>query len=404
MDLAKIRADFPILNQEIYGKPYVYLDNGATTQKPTQVLEAVKSFYEQTNSNIHRGVHLLSEQSTEAYENARETVRAFINAEHVHEIIFTKGTTDSINTVAFSFGEQYVNEGDEVIVSEMEHHSNIVPWQMLCDRKKAVLKVLPFDDNGELKLDVLEELITDKTKILAVTQVSNSLGTVNPIKEIIEIAHKRNVSVLIDGAQGIQHTAIDVQDLDCDFYVFSGHKIYAETGIGVLYGKEKYLNEIPPYQGGGDMIESVSFEKTEYAKLPFKFEAGTNNYVGAVSLATAIDYVSEIGIDSIATHEAELLAYATQKLETIEGLRIYGKAAHKTSVISFLIDGVHAYDMGMMLDKMGIAVRTGSHCTQPVMQHFDIQGTVRASFSFYNSKEDVDRLYAGVVRIKKMFE
>ncbi len=398
-----IRADFPILHQKVYDKPYVYLDNGATTQKPKVVIEAVKNFYEQTNSNIHRGVHLLSEKSTEQYEQARSMVAEFIHANSTNEIIFTKGTTDSINLVAFSFGEKYIVANDEIIVSEMEHHSNIVPWQMLCERKQAKLKVLPFDDNGELCIEKLDELITKRTKLIAVTHVSNSLGTVNPIAEIVKIAHAKGVKVLVDGAQAIQHTAIDVQALDCDFYVFSGHKIYAETGIGVLYGKEKLLNEMPPYQGGGDMIKEVTFEKTTYSDLPLKFEAGTNNYVAAISLGEAINYVQAIGIETIAAHENKLVQYASHKLGTIDGLRIYGTATNKVSVISFLVDNIHHYDMGMMLDKMGIAVRTGSHCTQPVMAHFDITGTVRASFAFYNTKEEIDRLYDGIIRIKKIF-
>ena len=398
-----IRADFPILQQKVYDKPYVYLDNGATTQKPKVVIEAVKNFYEQTNSNIHRGVHLLSEKSTEQYEQARNTVAEFIHANSSNEIIFTKGTTDSINLVAFSFGEKYIAANDEIIVSEMEHHSNIVPWQMLCDRKQAKLKVLPFDDNGELCVEQLDELISERTKLIALTHVSNSLGTVNPIAEIVKIAHAKGVKVLVDGAQAIQHTTIDVQALDCDFYVFSGHKIYAETGIGVLYGKEDLLNEMPPYQGGGDMIKEVTFEKTTYSDLPLKFEAGTNNYVAAISLGEAIKYVQAIGMKAIAAHENELMQYASHKLGTIDGLRIYGTAANKVSVISFLVNNIHHYDMGMMLDKMGIAVRTGSHCTQPVMAHFDITGTVRASFAFYNTKEEIDRLYDGIIRIKKIF-
>jgi len=403
IDINKIRADFPVLNQKIYDKEYVYLDNGATTQKPIQVIDAVSEFYKSTNSNIHRGVHYLSEKSTEAYEAVRKKVQNFINAEHEHEIIFTKGTTDSINLVAFSFGERYVNEGDEIIITAMEHHSNIVPWQILCDRKKAVLKVIPFDADGVLELDKLPGLLTDRTKILAITHVSNSLGTINPVKEIIAEAHKANVPVLIDGAQSIQHTIVDVQDLDCDFFAFSGHKIYSETGIGVLYGKEKYLEEIPPYQGGGDMVDQVTLEKTTYLKPPFKFEAGTTNYVGAVSLGVAIDYLNEIGVKNIEHYEAELINYATEQLLTIDGLTIYGNAKRKSAAISFLLDNIHHYDTGMILDKLGIAVRTGTHCTQPVMECLGITGTVRASFAFYNTKEDIDKLVEGVKKVKDMF-
>jgi cysteine desulfurase/selenocysteine lyase len=404
IDINKIRSDFPVLSQKIYGKEFIYLDNGATTQKPSFVIDIVSNFYKESNSNIHRGVHFLSEKATELYEGARKKVQQFINAKHEHEIIFTKGTTDSINLVAFSFGERYINQGDEVLVSAMEHHSNIVPWQMLCERKQAVLKVIPFDKNGELELDKFDSLLTDKTKILAITHVSNTLGTVNPIKEIIQKAHKANVPVLIDGAQSIQHFKIDVQELDCDFFVFSGHKIYSETGIGVLYGKEKYLKEIPPYQGGGDMVDRVSFEKTTYLDPPFKFEAGTANYVGAVSLGAAIDYVNEIGLDNIRNHEKELLKYATEKLLAIGGVTIYGNAKEKGSVISFLINNIHHYDTGMILDKLGIAVRTGTHCAQPVMDCLGITGTVRASFAVYNTKSDVDKLVEGVKKVKEMFE
>ena len=403
ININKLRQDFPVLNQKIYNKEYVYLDNGATTQKPKQVIDAVSDFYKNTNSNIHRGVHYLSEKSTEAYEAVRKKVQNFINAEHEHEIIFTKGTTDSINLVAFSFGERYVKEGDEVIITAMEHHSNIVPWQMVCERKNAILKILPFDQKGELELSKLPGLLTEKTKILAITQVSNSLGTVNPVKEIIAEAHKANVPVLIDGAQSIQHTKIDVRDLDCDFFAFSGHKIYSETGIGVLYGKEKFLEDIPPYQGGGDMVDQVTLEKTTYLKPPFKFEAGTTNYVGAISLGVAIDYLNEIGIENIEKYELELINYATEQLSAIEGLTIYGKAKHKSAAISFLLDGIHHYDTGMILDKLGIAVRTGTHCTQPVMECLGITGTVRASFAFYNTKEDVDKLVEGVKKVKEMF-
>ncbi len=403
MNITKIRQDFPILNQKIYNKDLVYLDNGATTQKPLQVINAVSEFYTQTNSNIHRGVHYLSNKSTEMYENARETVQKFINAQSKDEIIFTKGTTDAINLVAFSFGEQFIKDGDEIIVTSMEHHSNIVPWQMMCERKRANLKHIPFDDNGELLIDNLHDLINENTKLLAVTHTSNSLGTVNPVKNIIEIAHKRNIPVLIDAAQAIQHTAIDVQDLDCDFLAFSGHKMYAETGIGVLYAKQKWLDEMPPYQGGGDMVDVVKLDKTTYLKSPFKFEAGTTNYVGAISMAAAIDYINQIGIENIQKHEQDLLQYATQELNKIENIKIYGNATHKSAVISFLIKDIHPYDAGVILDKMGIAVRTGTHCTQPIMDYFGISGTVRASFALYNTYSDIDALIAGIKRVEKMF-
>jgi cysteine desulfurase/selenocysteine lyase len=403
-DINKIRADFPILNQKIYGKDFVYLDNGATTQKPQQVIDVVSQFYQNSNSNIHRGVHHLSEKATEAYEAVRKKVQTYIHAQHEHEIIFTKGTTDSINLVAFSFGEKYIFEGDEIIISAMEHHSNIVPWQMLCERKKAILKILPFDKNGELEVEKLDKLLTKKTKLLSVTHISNSLGTVNPIKEIIGKAHQYKVPVFIDGAQSIQHGKINVQELDCDFFAFSGHKIYAETGIGVLYAKEKFLKEMPPYQGGGDMVDRVTFEKTTYLDSPFKFEAGTPNYVGAISLGAAIDYINAIGIENITEYETEILKYATDKLLAIEDVIIYGNAKKKSGVISFIIKNIHHYDTGMILDKMGIAVRTGTHCTQPVMDVLGITGTVRASFTFYNTKSDVDKLVEGVLRVKKMFD
>lgn len=401
--LADIRKDFPILSREVYGKPLVYFDNGATTQKPKVVLNTIEKFYNSINANIHRGVHKLSAESTEEYEKSREVVREFLNAEKTAEIIFTSGTTASINLVAFSFGEVFVKSGDEVIVTEMEHHSNIVPWQLLCERKGANLNVLPFDENGELKVDMLESLITPKTRILSVTHVSNTLGTVNPIKQIIEIAHRYNVPVLIDGAQGVKHGVIDVRDLDADFYAFSGHKIYGPTGIGVLYGKEKWLNQMVPWQGGGDMIATVSFAKTTFNELPFKFEAGTANYIGAVGLAAAINYYKSVGIEQATAYETELLNYATKKLLEINALRIIGTATDKASIISFILKDIHPYDTGMILDKMGIAVRTGNHCTQPVIDHFEIDGTVRASLAFYNTYEEVDRLVEGVAKVKEMF-
>ena len=403
LDINKIREDFPILKRQVNGKPLAYFDNGATTQKPQSVIDAITRCYTETNSNIHRGVHKLSEESTEAFEDARRTVQAFINAEYSQEVIFTSGTTGSINAVAFSFGEQYIKEGDEIIISAMEHHANIVPWQMMCERKRAKLKVIPFDDDGVLLLDEYEKLLNDKTRIVAVTQVSNSLGTVNPIKTIIDKAHQHGIPVLIDGAQGIQHQKVDVQALDCDFYVFSGHKIYGPTGIGVLYGKEKWLNAMPPYQGGGDMVQCVTFEKTSYNDLPFKFEAGTLNYIGATGLSAAIKYVNKIGLENIEVQEQQLLQYATSKLKQIEGLRIYGNAPEKGPIISFLLGNIHPYDTGMVLDKMGIAIRTGTHCSQPVMDIFKIEGTARASFTFYNTKEEIDRLVDGLVKVQQMF-
>jgi len=403
INIQKIRQDFPILHQQIYNKPLVYFDNGATTQKPQLVIDEELKIYSKENSNIHRGVHYLSEQLTERFEQARKTIRKFINAAHDHEIIFTAGTTQSINTVAFSFGEKFVNQGDEIIISTVEHHANIVPWQMLCERKKAVLKVIPVNDKGELLLDEYQKLISDKTRIVSVNQVSNALGTINDIKKIIEIAHHKNIPVLIDGAQGIQHGNVDVQELDCDFYVFSGHKIYGPNGIGILYGKEKLLNEMPPYMTGGEMIKKVSFEKTTFNELPFKFEAGTPNYVGAIGLAAAINYIQDIGIDKIAAYEKQLLDYATSKLQSIEGLKIIGTSDKKVSVISFILDNIHHYDAGMVIDKMGIAVRTGHHCAEPVMHRFNIEGTIRASFAFYNTFEEIDKLYEAILTVKQMF-
>ena len=400
--LQNIRKDFPILEQKIYNKPLIYLDNAATTQKPKQVINAVSDFYSQTNSNIHRGVHLLSSKATHEYESSREIVKKFINANSISEIVFTKGTTDSINLIAFSFGEKFINQGDEIIISEMEHHSNIVPWQMLCERKNAVLKTIPINDKGELIFSEFENLITERTKLVAVTHVSNSLGTINPVKKIIEKAHSFDIPVLIDGAQSIQHQKIDVQELDCDFFVFSGHKIYAETGIGILYGKEKWLEKIPPYQGGGDMVKKVTFKKTTYADLPLKFEAGTSNFVAAVSLKHAINYIQNIGIENIAKHETELLKYGTEKLSTIEGLKFIGTATHKTGVISFNLNGIHNLDAGILIDKLGIAVRTGTHCTQPVMDYFNIAGTIRASFAMYNTKQEINQLFNAILKIQKI--
>ncbi len=395
-DIQQIRHDFPILRQQVYGKPLIYLDNGATTQKPRAVIDVQSELQEKHNSSIHRGIHFLSEQMTERYEAARETVRRFLNASESSEVIFTSGATGSINGVAFSFGEQYVGKGDEVLVSGMEHHSNIVPWQMLCQRKGATLKVLPFDDDGVLQLDLLDSLLTERTRIVAIVHASNSLGTINPVKEVIDRAHGKGIPVLVDGAQMVQHGPVDVQHLDCDFYVFSSHKIFGPTGSGVLYGKRKYLEDLMPFQGGGDMVDQVTFEGTTYNELPFKFEAGTTNYLGAIGLAKAIEYVESIGLEHIRHYEEELIHYIKSTLEEIPGLRIYGNAPERISVFSFLLDGIHPYDAGMILDKMGIAVRTGTLCTQPVMDRYGIPGTIRASFVFYNTKEEVDQLAGGI--------
>ena len=401
-NIKQIRSDFPILQQQVYNKPLIYLDNGATTQKPRVVIDTIRELQETQNSSIHRGIHYLSEQMTGRYESARETVRAFLNAASTREIIFTSGATGSINTVAFSFGEKYVKSGDEILISEMEHHSNIVPWQMLCERKGAILKVIPFNDNGELNLEKLDELLTDKTRIVALTHASNSLATINPVKEVIRKAHAREIPVLLDGAQMVQHGEVDVRELDCDFYVFSSHKIFGPTGSGVLYGKEAMLEELPPYQGGGDMVDQVRFDGTSYNTLPFKFEAGTSNYTGAIGLAAALDYLQSIGFQAIGQYEKKLSSYTLEKLGGIEGLKIYGNAPDRISVFSFLLDGIHTYDAAMILDKMGIAVRTGTHCTQPVMDHFGIEGTIRASLVFYNTMEEVDALVVGIQRTKEM--
>ncbi len=402
MDVQNIRKDFPILSQKIYGHDLVYLDNAATTQKPQCVLDSIMKFYTQYNSNIHRGVHYLSEKATEIYEAARLKVKDFINAKSRTEIVFTKGSTEAINMLAYSFGEAYVQTGDEIIVSEMEHHSNIVPWQLMCGRKGAKLKVLPFNDKGELLTAELGKIITPKTKLICVTYVSNTLGTINPVQGIIYQAHLHGIPVLVDAAQAIQHVKIDVQKLDCDFLALSGHKIYAETGIGVLYAKEDYLDKMPPYQGGGDMIKNVSFDGSTWAELPLKFEAGTSNFVGAGSLHAALDYVETIGLSNIAEYEKQLLDYASQKISSIDGITIYGNASKKASIISFNINGAHHYDVGMVLDKLGIAVRTGTHCTEPIMKHYSITGTVRASFAMYNTFEEIDVLVEGIKKAKKM--
>ena len=403
-DVSKIRADFPILSHTVNGRRFVYFDNAATTQKPLPVINKITEIYTQCNANVHRGVHYMSNKATEAMEDARKTVQNFINAESEREIIFTRGATESINLVAATFGRQFLEEGDEVIVSEMEHHSNIVPWQLLESQNKAKVVKWAFDDRGELNLAELEELITDRTKLLTICYVSNTLGTINPVEQIIEIAHSHNVPVLVDASQAIQHFTIDVQQLDCDFLVFSGHKIYAPTGIGVLYGKEQWLNQLPPYQGGGEMIETVSFSGTTFNKLPYKFEAGTPNYAGAIALGEALRYVSGIGLDNISKYENQLLEYATDKLQTISELRQIGTAERRASVLSFVADCAHPFDIGTIIDKMGIAVRTGTHCTEPIMQHFGISGTVRASFAFYNEMEEIDILCDGLKRAIKMFK
>lgn len=402
-DIQKIREDFPILSRTVYGKPLIYLDNGATTQKPRCVVESITDEYYSVNSNVHRGVHFLSQQATNLHEASRETVRKFINARSTSEIIFTRGTTESINLVASSFTDSQMQEGDEVIVSVMEHHSNIVSWQLQAARKGIKLKVIPMNDQGELSLDEYEKLFSPRTKLVSVAHVSNVLGTINPVKEITAIAHAHQVPVLIDGAQSIPHMKIDVQDIDADFYVFSGHKIYAPTGIGVLYGKENWLDKLPPYQGGGEMIQNVSFEKTTFNELPFKFEAGTPDYIGTTALAKALDYVSAIGMDNIAAHEHELTIYAMQRLKEIPGMRIFGEAKHKGGVISFLVGDIHHFDMGTLLDRLGIAVRTGHHCAEPLMHRLGIEGTVRASLGLYNTKEEIDALVAGIERVRKMF-
>lgn len=402
-DVTKIREDFPILSRKVYDRPLVYLDNGATTQKPLCVLDAMREEYLNVNANVHRGVHYLSQQATDLHEQAREKVRKFINAGSVNEIIFTRGTTESLNLVVSSFCDGFMSEGDEVIVSVMEHHSNIVPWQLQAARKGISLRVIPMNDKGELLLDEYEKLFTERTKIVSVTHVSNVLGTVNPVKEIVRIAHEHGVPVMVDGAQSTPHFAVDVQDIDCDFFAFSGHKMYGPTGVGVLYGKEDWLDRMPPYQGGGEMIESVSFEKTVFEHLPFKFEAGTPDYVATHGLATAIDYISSIGIDNISRHEQELTRYCMERMQEIDGIRLFGTANDKDAVVSFLVGDIHHLDMGTLLDRLGIAVRTGHHCAQPLMMRLGIQGTVRASFAMYNTKEEIDVLVEGIKRVSKMF-
>lgn len=389
LDLEKVREQFPTLHREIYGKPLIYFDNGATAQKPQMVIDAISNYYSKENANIHRGVHHLSQEATEKYEIARKTIQKAINAPTPEQVLFTKGTTDGINLVAFSFGEM-LSSDDEIIISEMEHHSNIVPWQMLCERKGCKLKVIPINEKGELRMDAFEQLLSNKTKLVAVTHISNTLGTINPVEEIIRKAHDFGARVLIDGAQSIQHTKVDVQAMDCDFFTFSGHKVFGPTGVGVLYGKTDILNEMPPYQGGGDMIAKVTFEKTTYNELPHKFEAGTPNIAGGICLGTAFEYLETLDMEAVIEHEQELLEYTESALKEIEGVRIIGTAENKISVVSFIVEGTHPFDVGTLLDKQGIAVRTGHHCTQPLMDIFEIPGTVRASFAFYNTKDEID--------------
>lgn len=403
IDVQAIRKDFPILDSKIYNKPLIYLDNGATTQKPQCVIDKLTDGYLHHNANVHRGVHFLSQDATDLHEGARQRVQRFINANESAEIIFTRGTTESINLVAYSFGEAFLHEGDEVIVTDMEHHSNIVSWQLLQARKGIVLRHARVNERQELDIEHLKELLNERTKLVSITQVSNVLGTVNPVKDIIAFAHAHNVPVLVDGAQSTPHMRVDVQELDCDFLVFSGHKIYGPTGVGVLYGKRRWLDQMPPYQGGGEMIKTVSFEGTTYNELPYKFEAGTPDFISTVAFAAALDYVESIGLDNIAEYEHQLLAYCTDQFRQIPGMRIFGNAQEKSAVMSFLVGDIHHYDMGMLLDKLGIAVRTGHHCAEPLMRSLGIQGTVRASFSFYNTEEEIDMLVAGIRRVARMF-
>ena len=402
-DVNKIREDFPLLHQKMNGEPLVYLDNAATSQKPQVVIDRIKNYYADENSNVHRGAYQLSVNATQAFEDSREIIKNFINARNSHEIIFTKGATEAINLVASSYGRKFINAGDEIVISAMEHHSNIVPWQLICEEKGATLRVIPINDEGELIFEEFEKLLNKNTRFIAVTHTSNTLGTINPVEKIIEKAHQLNIPVLLDGPQAVSHMKVDVQKLDCDFYCFSGHKLFGPTGIGVLYGKEELLDEMPPYQGGGEMIKTVTFEKTTYNDLPHKFEAGTPNIAGAIALGTAIEYVNSIGLENITNYKSELLEYATHALLNIDGLRIIGTAKNKASVISFLIGDIHPYDAGTIIDKLGIAVRTGHHCTQPIMDRFGIPGTVRASFAFYNTKEEVDVLVKAINKVKEMF-
>jgi cysteine desulfurase/selenocysteine lyase len=402
-DVEEVRRDFPILREKVHGKPLVYLDNAATSQKPQLVIETLQKYYSLENANIHRGIHFLSERATQAYEDARAKVRGFLNAAESREIIFVRGTTEGINLVAQSYGRKFIGEEDEIILSAMEHHSNIVPWQILCEQVGARLRIIPMNDDGELLIDEYERLLSDRTKLVAVTHLSNALGTINPVKQIIQIAHRRGVPVLVDGAQAAPHLEVDVRDLDCDFYAFSGHKLYGPTGVGVLYGRASLLDAMPPYQGGGDMIRSVTFEKTLYNVLPYKFEAGTPNIAGGIGLGAAIDYLSQVGLDLVAAYERELLDYATDAVSTITGVRIIGTAKEKAGVLSFVLDGVHAHDIGTILDQEGIAIRTGHHCAMPVMQRFGVSATARASLAFYNTREEVDALVGAIHNVKRMF-
>jgi cysteine desulfurase/selenocysteine lyase len=402
-DVQRVREDFPILKQRVHGKPLVYLDNAASTQKPQAVIDALHDYYETCNANVHRGVHHLSERATEQYEEARRKVQRFLNAREAREIIFVRGTTEAINLVAATFGRKHVRAGDEVLITAMEHHSNIVPWQILCEETGARLRVAPINDAGELLLDELEGLLGPRTRIVAATHVSNTLGTINPVRRIVELAHRRKIPVLLDGAQAVPHIRVDVQDLDCDFYAFSGHKLYGPTGIGVLYGKAALLEAMPPYQGGGEMISSVTFEKTTYNTLPHKFEAGTPNIAGTIGLGVAIDYVEQLGCEAIAAHEQDLLSYATEKLAAIPGVRLIGTAKERAGSISFVLDGVHPHDIGTILDQEGIAIRTGHHCTQPLMDRYGVPATARAALAFYNTKEEIDALVRGIYQVKEMF-
>jgi len=404
LDVMKIRNDFPILSLKVNGRQLVYLDNAATSQKPFSVIHAIEQYYTSLNSNVHRGVHHLSQLATETYENSRKKTAAFINAANSHEVIFTKGTTDGINLIAHSYGKQFVKPGDIIIISAMEHHSNIVPWQLLCEERQAQLKIIPINEKGELLMDEFTSMLNEKVKLVALTYVSNTLGTINPVRDVIQQAHQQNIPVLLDTAQAVQHIPIDVQELDVDFLAFSGHKMYGPTGIGVLYGKEEWLNQLPPYQGGGDMIKTVTFEKTTYNELPFKFEAGTPNIEAGICLGTAIDYINSIGLENIQQYESELLEYATKKMLEIDEIKIIGTAKYKASALSFIIDKIHPYDIGVILDKLGIAVRTGHHCTQPLMDFYGIPGTVRASMSFYNTKEELDKLAEGVKKAISMLQ
>jgi len=402
-DLYRVREDFPILKQRINGNPLVYLDNGATSQKPQSVIDAIVEYYTTTNSNVHRGVHTMSQQATDGYEGARSKIRQFINAGKDEEIIYTRNTTEGVNLVAHSYGRQNIGAGDDIIVSNMEHHSNIVPWQMLCEEKGANLKVVPIDDTGELVMEEYQKMLSSRTKLVSITHVSNALGTILPAKQIVEMAHAHGAPVLLDGAQAVPHMPVDMQDLNCDFYVFSGHKLFGPTGIGVLYGKEEYLNAMPPFLGGGEMIKSVTFEKTIYNDLPYKFEGGTPDIAGAIGLGAAIDYVSGLGFDQITAHEDELLEYGTKALESISGVQIVGTAPHKAGILSFVMEAAHPHDIGTILDEQGIAIRTGHHCAQPVMQRFQIPATARVSLAFYNTKEDIDALVKGIDRVLEVF-